>query len=103
MNMYKKNEQLKIDFLTNLKDENYVFVYSYNRLDECIEIITYRDLITINIKAQIIKLKHPEKLHIQIDGKILIEYYIIEKENKFLLFEINLSTYNDFEKLLFDN
>lgn len=101
--MYKKNEQLKIDFLTNLKDENYVFVYSYNRLDECIEIITYRDLITINIKAQIIKLKHAEKLYIQIDGKILIEYYIIEKENKFLLFEINLSTYNDFEKLLFDN
>ncbi len=101
--MYKKNEQLKIKFLNNLKDENYVFVYSYNRLDECIEIITYRDLITINIKAQIIKLKHPEKLYIQIDGKILIEYYIIEKENKFQLFEINLSTYNDFEKLLFDN
>ena len=96
--MSKKLEAFKIEFAKKLQDSDYTFRYDYDSIQDCLVIISIRDLLPSNTKFKIFKLLGTERILVQADRRFLIEYYIGQKGAKFELYEMNLSTYNEFER-----
>lgn len=97
--MKKKIEAFKLAFLKQLKDSDYIFIYSYDTILECIIIIGLRESITGNPKYNFFQFVGSDRIHIKINNVIDINYMILQKTNGFELYDITLSKYNEYEKL----
>ena len=101
--MSKKLEAFKIEFAKKIQDSDYKFICEYTQIETCIEIICIRDLISRKNKFKFFKIVGIERILIQSNNRFLIEYCIKQKGNKFELYELILSKYNEFERELNDS
>lgn len=91
----------KIDFIKGLNVNNYNFVVSHNRLDEVHEVIQQREYISAKDKLRFAKTDGVNGLVvIRKDGSVMVEYLVIENNNKFEIHEISNETYNNYENYI---
>ena len=87
----------KVDFIKGLNVNNYNLVVSHNRLDEVHEVIQLREYISAKDKLNFAKTDGVNGLVvIRKDGSVMVEYLVIESNNKFEIYEMNNETYNNY-------
>ena len=100
--MSKKIEAFKIEFAKNLQDSDYKFIHDYDRIETCIEVICISDLIPRKNKFKFFKFVGTRRILIKSNNSFLIEYCIKQNGNRFELYELVLSKYNQFERELYE-
>lgn len=96
--MNNKIEAHKIEFAKSLQDSDYILIHDYERIEDCITIIKIRDLLPSKTKFKFFKFNGTEQIIILANKRFLIEYKIYQNGNRFELYELNLSKYNEFER-----
>ena len=98
--MKKKIEAYKIEFAKNLIDSNYRLICDYDKIETCIEIICVRDLISTQTKFKFFNIVGTDRILIKANRSFLIEYCIKQNGDRFELYELILSKFNQFEREL---
>lgn len=95
--MKKKIEAFKIEFLKGAKDSDFRLVCSYERLESCIEIIALRDLLPTKTKFKFFQLVGTQRILIEADRVLMVEYVLIQNGKMFELYEMVFSKWQEYE------
>jgi hypothetical protein len=92
--MKKKMELFKIEFIKGLKDSDYEFRHSYDRIEYLLHGILIDTSWGQKTKFKFFKLVGTEKILIQADNRLLVDYVIRQNGTKFEKYELLLSKWN---------
>ncbi|RGE77120.1 hypothetical protein [Bacteroides sp. AF32-8BH] len=93
----------KIKFIQGLSTEDYSLYYTYNRIDEVQEVIRGHYGLPSKDTPKAIKVSSIDGiLFITKNSGILADYICKENDGKFELYEMNLKTYNEYERYMSD-
>lgn len=93
----------KAKFIKGLSTENYSLYYTYNRMDEVQEVIRGHYGLSSKDTPKAIKVSGIDGfLFMTKNSGILVDYICKENDGKFELYEMNLKTYNEYERYMSD-
>nr|DAQ28656.1 MAG TPA: hypothetical protein [Caudoviricetes sp.] len=91
----------KVKFIKGLSTENYSLYYTYNRIDEVQEVIRGHYGLPLKDTPKAIKVSGIDGfLFMTKNSGILVDYICKENDGKFELYEMNLKTYNEYERYM---
>ena len=93
----------KVKFIKGLSTENYSLYYTYNRIDEVQEVIRGHYGLPSKDTPKANKVSGIDGfLFMTKNSGILVDYICKENDGKFELYEMNLKTYNEYERYMSD-
>jgi hypothetical protein len=91
----------KVKFIKGLSTENYSLYCTYNRIDEVQEVIRGHYGLPSKDTPKAVKVSGIDGiLFMTKNSGILVDYICKENDGKFELYEMNLKTYNEYERYM---
>lgn len=92
----------KVKFIKGLSTENYSLYCTYNRIDEVQEVIRGHYGLPSKDTPKAVKVSGIDGILFITNSGILVDYICKENDGKFELYEMNLKTYNEYERYMSD-
>jgi predicted component of type VI protein secretion system len=99
----KEQEINKVNFIKSLTKDNYFCRHSYYRIDEVQEAVRINYLLSTKDMLLPVKVKGIDLIFFKSDSiGIIADFACVKNENKYELYEMNMNTYNEYERYMSD-